>query len=94
MDISALIQILNSGISSEAIGGITSAVVIDLFKRAKKLYKGKEINEETTNNLLESNEEFKGIVNQIESELQQSGLTINKAKNLFINSKFDNTTFK
>lgn len=94
MDITALIQILNEGIPSEAIGGITSAVVIDLFNRAKNLYKGKEINEENTKLLLDNNSEFKSIIEQIESELNQSGMTINKVKNLFINSRFDNTTFK
>ena len=98
MDISNLIQILNNGIPAEALGGISSTIIIDLFNRVKNLFKNKKINEDILNEIYNQNQENEKLIQELVQELSRQTISVNKEgkleiKNLFINSTFNNSTF-
>jgi hypothetical protein len=100
MDIQTLTQILNNGIPAEALGGITSSIIIDLFNRVKNLFGNKkEVTTDEVKQIIDENIENKNLVQELLNELSKSGLIVNNAEKIeikyqFINSNFDNPTFQ
>lgn len=77
MDINTIIATLNSGIASEALGGLTSHGVLALIAKVKSHFGEKEvINKEKVEELISTNEGFKNDLLALEKELK-GGTVVN-----------------
>ena len=99
MDLDALIQILNNGISANVIGGVASEMIVRLIDKAKAMFNGKAITKETLERLIDENVELKKTLAELHNELTKSNVIINNAdkieiKNQFINTTINNPKFK
>ena len=83
MDLSAIIQILNTGIPA----GIISKVVAD---KIKAMFNGKEVTEEKLKQLIVENDDLKETLEDLQKELTKNKTVINTQIN---DAKFEHTTF-
>ena len=92
MTYDSFLHLINNGIPAEALGGISAAIIIDLFKRTKEFFNGSNPSPEEYNRLL-TVVEFKEILDKLVEELIKIGINVNQADKIEIKNQLINPIF-
>jgi len=77
MELSALIQIINSGIPAGIVTRLASEAILKLIEKVKAKFNGKAVTEEKLKQLMDENVELKETVVELQNGLAKENIFIN-----------------
>ena len=91
MELSTLIQVINSGIPAGIAARLASEAIIKLIDKVKVKFNGKTITEEKLTQLMNENTELKETLVELQNELTKENIFINSAGKIEIKNQFNNS---
>jgi hypothetical protein len=94
MDFPTIWATLNSGIPSEALGGVAGAGILASITKIKSYFSDKQVvTEVDIKSLYENNESFKNEISALSEQLKSSGITQIGTKNNHVNINLGTISF-